>query len=86
MANPMDKAERAFKKEEQRREGVKNVGDYQQAVIAEEKKTARLRALRLAHEAQQAEADAAAAAAKPAAKKKSAKKAKKAAAPSAHGE
>jgi len=84
MANPMDKAERAFKKEEQRREGVKNMADHQQAAIAEEKKTARLRALRLAHEAQQAEADAAAAAAAPA-KKKPAKKAKKAAAPVADG-
>jgi hypothetical protein len=84
MANPMDKAERAFKKEEQRREGVKNMADYQQATAAEEKKTARLRALRLAHEAQQAEADAVAAAAAP--KKKAAKKAKKAAAPVADGE
>lgn len=72
--DPMDKAEKAFKKEEQRREGVKNLADYQQAAIAEEKKTARLRALRLAHEAQQAEADAAAAAAAPVAKKKPAKK------------
>ncbi len=82
MANPMDKAERAFKKEEQRREGVKNMADHQQAAIAEEKKTARLRALRLAHEAQQAEL---AAAAPPAKKKKPAKKAKTAA-PAADGE
>lgn len=65
MADPMDKAERAFKKEEQRREGKKNLADYEQAAIAEEKKTARLRALRLAHEAQQAEAKAAEDAASP---------------------
>ena len=74
MANPMDKAAAAFKKEEQRREGAKNMADYQQAAIAEEKKTARLRALRLAHEAKQAEADAAAAADTPAPKKKPGRK------------
>lgn len=74
MANPMDKAAAAFKKEEQRREGAKNMADYQQAAIAEEKKTARLRALRLEHEAKQAEAGAAAAAAAPAPKKKSPRK------------
>jgi hypothetical protein len=86
MADPMDKAEKAFKKEEQRREGKKNLADYEQAAIVEQKKTERLRALRLAHEAQQAEADAAAAAAEPAPKKKAAKKAKKVAAPVADGE
>lgn len=74
MANPMDKAAAAFKKEEQRREGAKNMADYQQAAIAEEQKTARLRALRLAHEAKQAEADAAAVADTPAPKKKPARK------------
>jgi hypothetical protein len=83
MADPMDKAEKAFKKEERRREGVKNMADYEQAAIAERKKTARLRELRLAHEAQQAQAEAAAATAKPAAKKKSVKKAGKSTVPAA---
>lgn len=56
--NPMDKAEKAFKKEEQRREGAKNLAAYQQAEIEQQKKTERLRALRLAHEAEQAAAEA----------------------------
>jgi hypothetical protein len=42
MADPMDKAEKAFKKEEQRREGKKNLADYEQAAIVEQKKTERL--------------------------------------------
>ncbi|HEX5778039.1 MAG TPA: transcriptional regulator [Xanthobacteraceae bacterium] len=72
-SNPMDKAAAAFKKEEQRREGAKNMAEFQAAQLAEQKKIERLRALRLAHEAQQAEIEAAAPAAKPkaAAKKKS---------------
>ena len=72
-SNPMDKAAAAFKKEEQRREGAKNMAEIQAAQMAEQKKIERLRALRLAHEAQQAEAEAAAPAAKPkaAANKKS---------------
>jgi hypothetical protein len=74
-SNPMDKAERAFKKEEQRREGQKNMLEFQQAQIAVQKKTERLRALRLAHEARQATAAAATEAA-PAAKPKTARKKK----------
>ncbi len=85
MADPMDKAERAFKKEGQRREGAKNLAEYQQNEINQQKKTARLRALRLAHEAKQAEIEAAEAAANPTPKKTSRKKpAKKAAAKAAH--
>lgn len=72
MANPMDKAEKAFKKQEQRREGAKNLAEYQQSQIAVEQKTERLRALRLAHEAEQAAAEAAKPDAQP--KKKPARK------------
>ena len=53
-SNPMDKAAAAFKKEEQRREGAKNMAEIQAAQMAEQKKIERLRALRLAHEAQPA--------------------------------
>lgn len=53
-ALPSSPAERAAKKEEQRREGEKNMAEYRAAKIAEEKKTERLRALRLAHEAKEA--------------------------------
>jgi hypothetical protein len=42
--------EKAFKKEEMRREGEKNMAAYRQAQIEQQKKTERLRALRLAHE------------------------------------
>jgi hypothetical protein len=49
--NPMDKAAAAFKKEERQREGAKAMTEYRAAQIAEEQKTARLRALRLAREA-----------------------------------
>lgn len=55
-SDPMNKAEKAFKREEQRREGARNLADYQQAQAAAEKKTERLRALRLAHEAELAKA------------------------------
>jgi hypothetical protein len=44
------KAEAAFKKEEQLREGQEAMAEYRAAALAEEKKTARLRALRLAKE------------------------------------
>lgn len=76
-SNPMDKAAAAFKKEEQRREGAKNLAEIQAAQMAEQKKIERLRALRLAHEAQLAEAEAAAPApkAKPPSRKKAVEKA-----------
>jgi hypothetical protein len=77
MADLMDKAAKAFKKEEQRREGVKNMAEFQQAQIAVEKKTERLRAMRLAHEAQMAEAELAAQAAKPKSKSKTRTRKKK---------
>lgn len=44
-------AEKALKKEEQRREGEKNLAEFRLAKAAEERKTERLRELRLAHEA-----------------------------------
>lgn len=50
-SNPMDKAAAAFKKEEQRREGQMHMAEYKAAKAAEEKKTERLRALRLARDA-----------------------------------
>jgi hypothetical protein len=56
-SNPMDKAAAAFKKEEQKREGEKNMLEFRQAQIAVQQKTERLRALRLAHEARQAESE-----------------------------
>ena len=78
-SNPMDKAAAAFKKEEQRREGAKNMAEIQAAQAAEHKKIERLRALRLAHEAQLAAEEAAAppvkAKVKPASRKKAAEKA-----------
>jgi hypothetical protein len=46
----MDKAAAAFKKQEQAREGENAMSEYRAAQIAEEKKTLRLRALRLARE------------------------------------
>ena len=53
MASPnvIDKAAAAFKKEERQREGAKAMVEYKAALAAEEKKTERLRALRLAREA-----------------------------------
>jgi hypothetical protein len=48
--NPVDKAAAAFKKQQQAREGEKAMAEYRAAQIAEEKKTERLRALRLARE------------------------------------
>jgi hypothetical protein len=44
------KAEAAFKKQQQVREGEKAMAEYRAALAAEERKTARLRALRLAKE------------------------------------
>jgi hypothetical protein len=49
--NAMDKAAAAFKKQQQAREGKEAMTEYRAAQIAEEKKTERLRALRLAQEA-----------------------------------
>jgi len=49
--NAIDKAAAAFKKEERQREGAKAMVEYKAALAAEEKKTERLRALRLAREA-----------------------------------
>ena len=48
--NTVDKAAAAFKKQQQAREGEKAMAEYRAAQIAEEKKTERLRALRLAQE------------------------------------
>jgi hypothetical protein len=48
--NPVDKAAAAFKKQQQAREGEKAMAEYRAAQIAEEKKTERLRAMRLARE------------------------------------
>ena len=49
--NTMDKAAAAFKKQQQAREGEKAMAEYRAAQLAEEAKTERLRALRLAREA-----------------------------------
>jgi hypothetical protein len=46
----MDKAAAAFKKQQQAREGEKAMAEYRAAQLAEEAKTERLRALRLARE------------------------------------
>jgi hypothetical protein len=46
----MDKAAAAFKKEQQAREGEKAMAEYRAAQAAEELKTERLRALRLARD------------------------------------
>ena len=48
--NPVDKAAAAFKKQQQAREGEKAMAEYRAAQVAEEKKTERLRAMRLARE------------------------------------
>jgi hypothetical protein len=48
--NVMDKAAAAFKKEQQAREGEKAMAEYRAAQVAEELKTERLRALRLARD------------------------------------
>jgi hypothetical protein len=48
--NAIDKAEAAFRKEEQQREGAKAMKEYLAAQVAEQKKTERLRALRLARD------------------------------------
>jgi hypothetical protein len=48
--NTVDKAAAAFKKQQQAREGEKAMAEYRAAQIAEEKKTERLRAIRLARE------------------------------------
>jgi hypothetical protein len=59
-STPLDKAAAAFKKQEQQREGAKAMAEYQASLAAEERKTARLRELRLAREAEIADAEAAA--------------------------
>lgn len=72
-----EKAQKAFKQEETRREGAKNLAEYRQAQIKEMKKTERLRAMRLAQEAELAATERASAALdappKAAPKKKAAK-------------
>lgn len=75
--NAMDKAAAAFKKEEQRREGTKAMAEYQAAQIAEQKKTEKLRALRLAREAVESSAPAPKPAGKAKAKVKTKTKASK---------
>jgi len=49
---PQDKAERLFKKVKQQAEGEIAMAEYEARARAEREKTARLRALRLAREAQ----------------------------------
>jgi hypothetical protein len=51
-----NKAEAAFKKEQRVREGAKAMAEYKASQLAEQKKTERLRALRLARDAKEAEA------------------------------
>jgi hypothetical protein len=72
--NAMDKAQAAFRKEEQQREGAKAMKEYLASKLAEEKKTERLRALRLAQEIEQRKIDEDAISAAPVVKKKSRKK------------
>lgn len=48
--NTMDKAAAAFKKQQQARDANQAMSEYRAAQIAEEKKTEKLRALRLARE------------------------------------
>jgi hypothetical protein len=73
-AKTLDKATAAFKKQEQAREGAKAMAEYQADLIAEQKKTEKLRALRLAREAAEAaEAETAVLVAKPKAAKKASK-------------
>ena len=77
MASPsaIDKAAAAFKKQERAREGEKAMSEYHAAQIAEEKKTLRLRALRLAQEsAAAAEAPALAATSKSPVRKRAPRK------------
>jgi hypothetical protein len=52
----MDRAEASFKKEERAREGAKAMRDYEAESRAVHEKTARLKALRLAKEAAEGEA------------------------------
>ena len=52
----MDRAEASFKKEERAREGAKAMRDYEAENRAMHEKTARLKALRLAKEAADGEA------------------------------
>jgi hypothetical protein len=49
--NPIDKAAAAFKKQQQQREGQTAMAEYQAAMAKEERKTEKLRALRLARDA-----------------------------------
>jgi hypothetical protein len=53
----MDRAEASFKKEERAREGAKAMRDYEAESRAVHEKTARLKALRLAREAADKEAE-----------------------------
>ena len=53
----MDRAEASFKKEERAREGAKAMRDYEAEGRAVHEKTARLKALRLAKEAAEKEAE-----------------------------
>jgi hypothetical protein len=70
----MDKAATALRKQEQAREGAKAMAEYQADLIAEQKKTEKLRALRLAREAaESARTEAATLVAKPKAANKAAK-------------
>ena len=52
-----DRAEASFKKEQKAREGMKAMAEYEAARAAVRAKTARLRALRLAKEAAELEAE-----------------------------
>lgn len=62
-------ANKEFRKQRQAEDGKRALLDYENAAIASRAKTARLRALRLARDAELAAAEAAAPAAKPAKKK-----------------
>ena len=53
----MDRAEASFKKEERAREGAKAMREYEAESRAVHEKTARLKALRLAKEATEKEAE-----------------------------
>jgi hypothetical protein len=52
-ARQLERAEALFKKEQQRREGAEAMAEYEAGMKAVRERTARLRALRLAHEAAQ---------------------------------
>jgi hypothetical protein len=50
--NHLDKAAAAFKKQQQQQEGKTAMAEYQAAMVKEERKMEKLRALRLAREAE----------------------------------